>query len=168
MSYGDPRWISDWTYERLGEGTCPVFGGASSSVSAELSDVPQAWAQADEYLFAAGVVSPTEGTAVLRTFYRTSDPNPEFLSRSLAYAQEDGAYSLILEDANGTALYTHAFTTTALTDAGPSPDQEAFAEILPYHAQTARVVLEQDGKQVAARAVSAYAPVVTLLSPNGG
>jgi hypothetical protein len=169
MSYGSPRWISDWTYRALGQGTCPIFGGSAAAAVEEASPaLPAAWAEAEDYLFAAGLVSPSEAKAELRSFYRLADPNPEFVTRSIQQEMEDGIYRLILEDAQGHALYTHTFTPTLMSGGGPTPDQVAFAEVLPYDARTARIVLADSEAELASRAVSAHAPAVTLLAPDGG
>jgi hypothetical protein len=76
-------------------------------------------------------------------------------------------YSLVLQDAVGNILYTHAFTAAALTSQGAAPAPVPFAEILPY-TPAARVVLKQGNTTLASRSVSAHAPTVTVLSPNGG
>src|SRR5258706_16308128 len=43
-----------------------------------------------------------------------------------------------------------------------------FLVALPFAPGTARVVVKRDAAELAARALSAHAPAVTVLSPNGG
>lgn len=160
MSYGSPQWISEYTYRAL-------FGSVGTSMWSQ--NEPPAltpdWAQAEEYLFAAGTISPTAQTADLRAFYRTSEPDPDFVVQSF---QQDGKYSLVLEDAGGVPIYTHTFTATVFTAYGTAPSDEAFIEVFPYDDRTARIVLKQGETELASRWVSANAPTVTVLSPNGG
>lgn len=169
MSYYYRRWISDWTYEALLAALRDAAGLASYTGELSLSTP---WAQAGDYLFAAGIIDPETQTAELDPFYRTSEPDPKFVARSQAQELETAgsahAYSLVLEDATGRVLYTHSFTETALTDLGTSPGTVVFSEILPYDDGASRVVLRHGETELASRAVSAHAPTVTLLSPNGG
>jgi hypothetical protein len=165
MSYGNPKWISDYTYRAL---MAYKTTHSQRRPTAMALDMPPAWAQADEYLFAVGTITPTDQTAELRAFYRISEPNPDFVARSLQQEQDDGIYSLVLEDASGTSLYTHTFTTSVSSGMGGTVRFEAFAEVFPYHPQTARIVLRQGETELASRSVSAHAPTVTVLSPNGG
>jgi hypothetical protein len=169
MSYYYRRWPSDWTYRGLLSELRDLADMQAGDTSPALSPV---WAQADEYLFAAGIISLTGQTTELDAFYRTSEPDPKFVARSyrqeLEVAQSDSTYSLVLEDALGTVLYTHTFAVDPLTDGGLSPGTAIFAEVFPYDEQTARIVLKQGEMELASRWVSAHAPTVTLLSPNGG
>lgn len=171
MSYFGRRWISDYTYHALLRKLRDLASARAVSQEALLAASP-AWSEATEYLFASGTISPTGGTAELAAFYRTTEPDAKFVRRS--FQQELGAvegpdtYSLVLEDAGGTPLYTHTFTATALTDGNTSPANAIFGEVLPYDPATARVVLKQGTQELASREVSAHAPTVTVLSPNGG
>ncbi len=166
MSYYYRRWPSDYTYRAL-------LGELRDLAQAQ--DAPPAlspaWAQATEYLFASGFISPTGQTAELRAFYRTSSPDSKFVARSyqhaLASALSDNVYSLALQDIGGNILYTHTFTAASQTDEGAVPTRIPFAEVFPY-TPAARIVLKQGNTTLASRSVSAHAPAVTVLSPNGG
>jgi hypothetical protein len=167
MSYRDSTWVSDWTYEAL-LGALRDAGARTPEASLPL---PPAWAQASDYLFATGIISPTSQTAELDTFYLTTEPEGKFVTRSyeqeLETAGSDLVYSLVLEDAQGGILYTHTFTAALLLGPGGAPGTVIFGEVFPY-TPAARVVLKQAETELAARAVSAHAPMVTVLSPNGG
>jgi hypothetical protein len=169
MSYYWKRWPSDYTYHAL-LAKLRDLERVQVSQDEPMAASP-AWSEADEFLFASGIISPTGGTAELAAFYRTSEPDAKFIRRSyeqeIEAAQSEDTYSLVLEDAQGNALYTHTFTTTALTDLNDSPSDAIFGEVLPY-TPAARVVLRQGDQELASRTVSAHAPSVTVLSPNGG
>lgn len=172
MSYYWRRWPSDWTYRALLDELRDLAGMQTmEATSGDLLALSPEWAKASEYLFAAGTISPTGGTAELRVFYRTSAPEAKFVTRSyqqaLNTAASDDAYLLTLEDAGGSAIYTHTFTATASTDMNDSRGKAIFAEVFPY-TPAARIVLKQGTTELASRLVSAHAPAVTLLSPNGG
>jgi hypothetical protein len=170
MSYFSSRWPSDWTYAallgELREAADRVAQGEELAMSTSAD-----WAEAAEFIFAAGIISPTAQTAELDPFYLTSEPDRKFVTRSygqeLATAASADVYSLVLEDAQGGVLYTHTFTGTAQTDDNMSPGDVIFGEVFPY-TPAARVVLKHGETELAARDVSAHAPTVTLLSPNGG
>jgi hypothetical protein len=158
MSYSSPQWISDYTYRALLDEVRDLAAAQEASLS-------PTWARAEEYLFVSGIISPTGQTAELRAFYRTSEPDPGLVARSF---QQDGKYSMVLEDAGGVPIYTHTFTATTFTAYGTRPDTEAFAEVFPYDDRAARIVLKQGETELASRLVSAHPPVVSVLSPNGG
>ncbi len=86
MLYGSPQWIDDYTYRG-------ILADLRDSARARSVSLSLAWAQADEYLFVGGIISPTGQTAELRAFYRTSEPDPDFVAQSF---QQDGEYSLVL------------------------------------------------------------------------
>lgn len=165
MSYYWNRWASDYTYEALHD---ELLDTARSQT---LAPLPAAWGQAAEYLLVGGIITPAAQTAELRPFYRMADPPQAVVNdsyqHSLAAAATD-VYSLTLEDASGGILFTHTFSAAVTTDLNPAPETAIFAEALPYNSATARVVLRQGATELASRSVSAHAPTVTVLSPNGG
>jgi len=158
MSYSSPQWISDYTYRALLDEVRDLAAAQEVSLS-------PTWARAQEYLFVNGIISPTGQTAELRAFYRTSEPDSGLVAQSF---QQEGKYSMVLEDADGVPIYTHTFTATTFTAYGNRPDTEVFAEVFPYDDRVARIVLKQGETELASRLVSAHPPVVTVLSPNGG
>jgi hypothetical protein len=163
MSYSNTVWISDYTYRYL--------RAEASTTAAETMALAPQWAQATEYLMVSGVITLADQSAELYPFYRLAQIDSSELLNSyrhaLASAGSQGTYSLVLEDASGVALYTHAFTATTMSLGGPAPVRAHFGEIIPY-TPAARVVLKQGATELASRPVSAHAPSVTLLAPNGG
>jgi hypothetical protein len=163
MSYGGSRWISDYTYRAL----MYQLGGGTSMAVAALSE---AATQAGEYVYAAGTITPTDQTAALGYSYRTSDLKPSLLQSSLESTLNVTApYSLTLEDIGGAALVAYPFQPSVATgDDGSITNTVGFGLLLPWHPDTARISLYQNGVKLASRSVSANAPTVNILSPSGG
>jgi len=79
----------------------------------------------------------------------------------------EGAYSIRLEDAGGAALFVRHFDVVTVAYAEDhSPGH--FHEIMPYPAETARVVFLYQDQVLRTVPISAHAPTVEVLSPNGG
>jgi hypothetical protein len=180
MSYFFRLWPSDWTYRSLHNKLRSLSGLSTLSEAETLAgaDAPGpaekralAWESADQYLYATGIISPTGQTADLGRFYVTSEPEAKFVARSyqqeLAALEGSATYSLVLEDAAGNALYEHIFTVEAGVEGMSHSPTHVFSEVFPY-VPAARIVLRQGETELASRAVSANAPTVTVLSPNGG
>ncbi|HOU13211.1 MAG TPA: FG-GAP-like repeat-containing protein [Anaerolineae bacterium] len=169
MSYYWQRWPSDYTYEALRDA---IADAALTAQARTLTPLSAAWANATEYLLVGGIITPTTPLAELRPFYRLAEVPPDVIAQSyqqeLATAAATDAYSLTLEDAGGGVLYTHTFSAAVNSDLNLEPPTAIFAEALPYNSAAARVVLKQGTVELASRLVSAHAPTVTLLSPNGG
>jgi len=78
-------------------------------------------------------------------------------------------YCLEAQDTFGTALVSHCFDLTFINhETGAATNVDGFSIMLPYPNGAARVVLKNGGQELAIRSVSANAPVVSVLSPNGG
>ncbi|MBA7682366.1 hypothetical protein ES703_90716 [subsurface metagenome] len=157
MSYRDPAWIDDYTYR----GLYNHFKNPGGYYESEGSSIPN---QASEFLVAAGLVNTSEQTATLDYFYRIEEP------RDLSESQNEGdIYSLVLEDDTGQTLYTHDFTLKTYPGRyGTSSDYGFFGEVFPYDPQTARIVLLHGETGLASKSVSANAPEVRVIYPNGG
>ncbi|MCX6031289.1 MAG: pre-peptidase C-terminal domain-containing protein [Chloroflexi bacterium] len=79
-----------------------------------------------------------------------------------------GPYTLELRDPAETVLFTRHFTATlAIADNGGSTSL-SFKEILPPLAGMRSIVLKNGAATLATQLISANAPTVTLLAPNGG
>jgi hypothetical protein len=167
MSYGGPRWTSDYTYRALlnvlGQGGMGASGNRVAAPTVPLTAT-------GEYVYVTGVITPDDSAAALGLFYRTDDPKPSLLQRSLdATLSASATMSLTLEDAGGTPLVAYPFEPSFATgDDGVVTETVTFAELLPWHPDTARIALYDDGELRAYRLVSANAPTVTILSPTGG
>ena len=164
MSYAHnvpkPRWPSDYTYRAL-------FNAVPRASAA----IPDAMAQAQELLVASGTITLTEGTAVLKAFYRqtqgtllSSKVSRAAASQAVTSAEE--AYHIRLLDSADTVLIDQPFQLPDVADdVGP---RRSFNVIMPYHADTTRIVLMRDTTELASRSVSSHAPSVNVLWPNGG
>jgi hypothetical protein len=161
MSYGWPMWIDDYTYRAL-------FEDLERTSATTAAALPDSWLQAGEYLYAAGIITPTNQTVSFDYFYRRSEAKPSLLEQSWQQSLDAGAaYSLTLEDQSGQILYTHPFTPSG-GYMGITSTLLFFGEVFPYDPATARIALWHDGAELASRAVSANVPTVTILSPSGG
>lgn len=166
MSYCNPRWISEYNYSALFRHFHPGPGAASASTAAPLAvagasafaAAPSPAADGD-YLIVAGRVHQDQ-VAALYPFYRLS------LSPGSHDQPGSGPLSLEVQTEGGQVLFTRAFSP--LSHGDHDGDDGAFREIVPFPAAAARIVLKHGETTLATRSASAHAPVVTLLSPNGG
>jgi hypothetical protein len=105
-----------------------------------------------------------DGTTDLRPlFVRTSEPAParDRLGR--------GSHAIELLDANGTVLFSRGVDPLPIApDHGDAASGWYLNEVLPWHPNTARVVIRTGNQVVAERAVAGSAPQVRLLTPNDG
>ena len=148
MSYLRPRWPSDITFSAL-EGWF-VEGGHGYSAQ------PSAPAADQEYLLARGTIR--DGLVILNdAWYRL------MLPAGTSDEVGHGAYSLELQDHSGAALFTRYFRLTHV-EGGLGH----FEELIPWQQGTARIVLKEGQTVLLVVRVSAHAPEVTLLQPNGG
>ncbi len=152
MSYGhlDPLntslWISPYTYNALYN----VFKVNTATFLART--------EATEKLVVSGQIG-ANGVAELQPFYRD-------VTAADSGTGEQGEFSLELLDEKGGVLIEHRFDAMAVThdEAGTL----GFNEFVPWRAGAKRIVLKRKGFPLADREVSAQAPKVRLLSPNGG
>ena len=150
---GCNRWPSDITYDALRDEFRPVaaktrrFFGNPSGLE-------------EEYLVGSGYI--VDGLVTMtRPFYRVvlpvgTDDEPG-----------EGPYALELQDASGTPLFTRYFDTVGDSE-DPVEGSGYFHQIVPWQAGTARLVIKEGQTVLLITHVSANAPEVTLLSPNGG
>jgi len=79
------------------------------------------------------------------------------------------AYCLEAQNAASTALVSRCFDLTFQNyETGKSTNVDGFNLMLPYPPGVARIVLKKGATELAVRPVSAHAPVVNVLLPNGG
>jgi hypothetical protein len=153
-----PRWISDFNYKRFFK----KLGGTTSSALDVSGPQP-------ERLLVSGVVSPTQGTALLDALFRFD--NPGFANSDL-----EGPYTLELLDGQGRVLAAEHFQIEITDDtlAGPRQqssepkDYQPFVYAMPYLPQATRLRLKYEDQVLAERQASAHPPTVELLEPNGG
>jgi hypothetical protein len=149
MTYCDNQWISRYTY----------LGIRNRLVA--ISTTPKATLRAEEGLLVGGLANLTQGTAQLLALYRL--PN---LPLNAPTPGDD--WAILLLDGEGRALASYPFTPLEDTDPEGGDLKGTIQEVVPWVNGTTRVVIAYRGQSVAVRAVSANAPEVTLLSPNGG
>lgn len=159
MSYCPREWTSDFTWDRL-----------HGSLVAGASIIPPVPGQTAEYIVLRGLANLDLETAFIGSMHRMSSPQ-------IPFETEPGDWSVHLHDAQQTQLLEHKFTPMPLELGQPAnpnqvpqvPHETALiSEIVPYVAATARVSISHLGNELDAFDVSANAPTVTLLQPNGG
>lgn len=148
MSYTAPQWLSDITYRALQRWFV-------SSLDSQQAIQQTATAQ-QEYLVGSGrIVSGL--VTMARPFERLMLP---------AGSSDDpghGSYTLELQDASGTPLFTRYFRLDSAEG-----NNEWFEEAVPWQPGTTRIVIKEGQTVLQITHVSANPPQVTLLSPNGG
>ena len=170
MSYDWGVGISDYTYNAFMANIGWLPAASANVMAADAGSV--GWSSAGDYLTVSGMITPTAGTARFYPFYRKADAKPSRLQASYAQTLIDGApYSITMEAADGTLLYTYPFSPSVSMDGiHPSdlPTSIDFSLTFPYHPDTAAIRLYDQGQVLVTRTVSAHAPVVNLVSPTGG
>ena len=158
MTYCSPRWLSAYNYSALFN---HFYAGADLATAASVSRFGAAPQPAADgaYLAAAGRLSQGQ-VSRLDPFYRLNGtPGSHDQPGS-------GAYSLEVQGPNGQVLFARAFDPAS--DGYSGGDDGVFREIVPFPAGAARIVVKHGGTELAGRTVSAHAPEVKLLAPNGG
>ena len=155
MTYCDDEWMSDYTYAGIRQRLIDEAAAASSNEAVA--------AAAADYVAVLGLANLTQGTAELGTLYRlssTTEPPPPVPSDD---------WTLALRDGGGGTLASYPFTPYADTEAVAGEEVMAsISETVPWVPGTARVVILYRGSEAAGRDVSAHAPTVQVLYPNGG
>jgi hypothetical protein len=146
-------WTSPWTYEHIYSETlkAQTTGLAVQSIS-----TPQS------YFIASGLVY-TDDTATLDPIWVvTSTVTPE-------NPPEGTQYCLEAQDSSNTPLVSRCFDLTFVNyETGEATNVGGFNLMLPYPSGVARIVLKKETAELAIQSASASAPVVAVLSPNGG
>jgi hypothetical protein len=168
MTYCDNLWISDFNYQRIRNGLL-----ASQAAGAEAA-LPEA-AQTVERMLVRGMLDPMTDAVSLDSFLRF--PNaPEAVER------EAGDYSIVLANGQGALLAQYPFTprTQAVETnsgaagcaAGPAAPAASVGsvifELVPWVDGTTQVSIWHGTQALVTRTVSAHAPAVQVIAPNGG
>ncbi|MEP7336870.1 MAG: hypothetical protein ABI977_03935 [Acidobacteriota bacterium] len=163
MSYGDgPHWISPYTYEALSRSG--FRGGGRFSELPIQSQAPASppeflTSQSGDYLFVSGKQLPN-GLMNL---------DPSFTSKLPASArvkQGTGRFTLELQARDSRVLFSGKFDLKHSTH--DDEDDKLFTVVAPLPAGVARILVKDGATVLATKEISANAPVVRLLSPNGG
>ena len=149
----DPVWVGLPTFEALLE-----------KLRVAAAEVPLRAARGDAEVIAIAGTVRDDDTAQLDPWYRvTGQPDVELGA--------SGDYEVRYLDAAGATLATTAFDLTFedLPDGGgEAVDETPFSLGIPEVAGTKRITLVHGGETLAQRDVSANAPDVELVAPNGG
>jgi hypothetical protein len=158
MSYCSGRWISLYTYRRLGSAINRVgdLGPGRATGPARIF-----WMAGEEVLVGTGYVSAEEIEFDSDTLYRTPLPEGEVIS------PDSGPYMVEVRDQQGNVLYTQAFGPTPHMD-DPDPMQGVFFLVIPWFDGTKEIIFLHQGDQIGRVSVSRQAPQVALVTPNGG
>ncbi|UCC64920.1 MAG: fibronectin type III domain-containing protein, partial [Anaerolineae bacterium] len=160
MTYCSPEWVSDYTYEGIRD---QMLAESGSQAGWERP------AQLQEHLAVFGTVYTATNQVQLGFFYRVPDAW-DVLGRV------PGDYSIRLLDAGGSTLADYPFTPRYdHVDPGPSCQDAAAAdnpalitEYVPWVAGATRVAIYHGAQELISRPVSADAPQVRIVYPNGG
>jgi hypothetical protein len=146
-------WTSPHTFRHIYTETLSTL--ATNSVAQPLS-------ASQPYLIVSGLVYTNGATTI--------DPVWVFTSTTAIDHPSDGTdYCLELQNTSGMSVASHCFDLSFFDyETGSFTDVDGFALMLPYSNNIARLALKKGGQELAVRLVSANAPVVTVLSPNGG
>jgi hypothetical protein len=147
-------WTSSWTYSHIFSETLRLQGAAQAIQAMTAITQP--------YFIASGLVY-TDDTAII---------DPIWVITPTEVPQNPPAgtqYCLEAQDAGGTVLSGHCFDLAFRDyETGEATGVDGFNLMLPYPSGVARIVLRKGAQQLAVRPVSAHAPTVAVLSPNGG
>ena len=151
MTYCDFQWISDYTYRGILSYLRQIEGSGAGAGDARIADA----------ILIQGDVNLTRRSATLRPFLRLSD-----LPASEAPAAS--TFAIELRGAADAMLARHLVRLDEDTEREPGDDLLAsFDLVAPWVDGTRRIVLLDGARELASRTVSANAPVVRLLFPNG-
>jgi hypothetical protein len=148
MSYCAPAWISPYTWNAL--------LGKMSSPSG-LAGVSQA--EETPHLVIVGRAREDGQIELPRPFWIEARPEGVYDHTG------EGPYSLELQTAAGTPLFTRHFDRRHF-DEHHTPDR--FREIVPFSPETARIVFRYQGEIAQVVPITPNRPEVRVLSPNGG
>ncbi len=126
--------------------------------------------QEDGYIYVGARVDVGADTAAFLHVMRMVDPAPSAIAASQAQLAEGetSAYVLTFDDAAGSALASYPLPSTEPRAHDASAGDPMIADVLPYPAGTTVLRVREGERVLAERTVSAQAPTVRVVSPNGG
>ena len=161
MTYCSNLWISDYSYKSI----------RSRMISESGTSAAQRAAAPGEYLAVFGTIVSGTDTVTLEPFYRVEDAWDVF-------GRVPGGYTIRFLGADSAVLADYAFSPGfEFVDPGPAGQAEPveteeeigfIAEYVPWVEGTRVVAVLRGEDELARRTVSASAPQVELLAPNGG
>lgn len=170
MSYCDPRWVSDYTWERISNKTGPpepIYPLSSDlSISSRTLEVPS-------YIFVSGrvEVSPLQGAIDALLNYPSTEAGPGLIGQwenSAAIPWTDETHHLRLISNEGSTISDWAIVLTESSDPGPK-DGFFFQAVIPAPANpVSGVQLMADELVLAEIITSTSEPIVSIIYPQGG
>jgi alpha-tubulin suppressor-like RCC1 family protein len=152
MSYCTLPWVSPYHYDKL------LGGFASSQPDASILQAPAA---AFRQLLVSGTVHTPTLAANFDPFYALTSTVP-------IDASSGADFCLETRDAGGGPLDSRCFDLSFRSEYDGPMDEDSFVWAIPYPPEVHQVVLTHLGTEIESATVTAHAPTVTLLYPNGG
>jgi photosystem II stability/assembly factor-like uncharacterized protein len=144
-------WTSPWTYERI----------FAETLQPESSEMQIQTGSAKDYLIASGLIYIDDSASL--------DPIWVITSTMAVNPPAGTDYCLEAQDHSNTSLESYCFDAVFVNyETGEPSDVHGYNIILPYPDDLARVVLRKGLSELVVRAVSPNAPVVNVITPNGG
>ncbi len=150
MSECSQRWVSDYTYNWIRSVFASLFSIAQAPATPAIN-------AGEPALLAAGEIQRNGWGGAFTNVYSLPAPGDAALPAS-------GPYTLSLRSAAGVELAAYPFAPDVPSEGNLS----TFALLLPRPPGVAQMVLLREGQVLDARSTNTSAPVVRLLSPNGG
>ncbi|MEX1019986.1 MAG: IPT/TIG domain-containing protein, partial [Litorilinea sp.] len=172
MSYCGPRWVSDYTWKAIVNNTRdagPLFPLSGSAGTAE----SRATAQADAYVLASGMLTPTLASGELISIwtYPTADAGAELIQKweaDVAVPWTDEPYHVRVLGAEGEILSDRVVELIEIEEQD-EPEVYSFHVIFPAPAEPAQTIQLLSGETVLhSHQTGAATPAITILAPTGG
>ena len=168
MTYCNSEWMSDYTYRGILANLC----------AADHPNCPDHGLLAGDAVTAAALPAPRRRiarsglsiTGTLTTATGRLALDPMFTQRNLVLSTRPAAsaYAIRLLGRGGQLLASYPFTPKTESDAPRNGAAKALIdEAVPFVPGTARIVITKASRALAAVRVSAHAPRVHVISPNG-
>ena len=151
MSYaGGPPWVSPATYSRI----LNILKPPTSPQTPEPESV-----QAEMVALVSGAIpDPEDGSPEISPVYAFNSPGALNLPPA-------GTYAIRVENSQGQILGTYSFEPR---NTGGESTRRGFYLLLPWSTDISRLVLLHNGQPIASKQGTNNAPVLNVISPNGG
>jgi hypothetical protein len=166
MTYCQFQWMSDYTYRGILHNVCAADPGncpdrALLAARARRADAGRRPSPAVAVSI-TGTLTVSTGKLALEPLWARAGLTPtERVSES--------AYAIEMLGAGGRQLARYPFKPRELSDpSSPAAAKALISEVVPFPAATRQIAIMHGNRTLASVPVSAHAPKVRLLSPNGG
>jgi hypothetical protein len=165
MTYRCNMWVSDYTYRgimnKLSSSDFPFPVALFNTSSSNLYKLPLGAEEKNTTLFVLGSMNVNKSRVDL-------DPFTLYPGLKLTPRPANSSYSIDLLSSNGRLLAHYPFQPKIFTDGMPGYDQIAvIGEMVPYLPDVKQIVIAKNGETLGLRNVSANAPNIKLVFPNG-